>query len=251
MNVLHRLNDELLKQPFDAEPLFPATLSLEEGRQIAYTYARIENAIAVLSDLKENRSYIYYGGMAQMLGLAYQGEVKHINSIWEEDIFKRIHPDDLLGKHILELQFFSLLKNIPPVQRPHYHSVSRIRMQDNEGRYLAVFHRMFYIASEANGSVWLALCLYTFPTDSFRPESSENKIVHSPTGRIIQPDKSTSSAVLSEREKEILQLIAHGKTSKEIASSLSISIHTVNRHRQNILEKLRVKNSVEACRLIE
>lgn len=251
MNVLHRLNDELLKQPFDPNPPFPAMPSLEEGRQIARTYARIENAIAVLSDLKGNHSYIYYGGMADMLGLASQGEVKSIDSIWEEDIFKKIHPEDLLGKHILELQFFSLLKNIPPDQRPHYHSVSRIRMQDTEGRYLAVLHRMFYIASEANGSVWLALCLYTFPTDSSRPEPSENRIVHSLTGRIMQPDKRTSSALLSEREKEILQLIAHGKTSKEIASFLSISIHTVNRHRQNILEKLGVKNSVEACRIIE
>lgn len=251
MNVLHSLNEELLKQPFDTNPALPATLSLEEGRQIACMYARIENAIAVLSNLKENRSYIYYGGAAETLGLAVQGEIKTIDSIWEEDIFKRIHPDDLLGKHILELQFFSLLKNTPLTQRPHYHSVSRIRMQDNKRQYLSILHRMLYIASEANGSVWLALCLYTFPTDSSRPESSENRIVHSPTGRIIQPDNRPSSAVLSEREKEILQLIAHGKTSKEIASTLSISIHTVNRHRQNILEKLGVKNSIEACRVIE
>ena len=37
--------------------------------------------------------------------------------------------------------------------------------------------------------------------------------------------------------------------SKEIASTLSISINTVNRHRQNILEKLHVSNSIEACRI--
>jgi DNA-binding NarL/FixJ family response regulator len=37
--------------------------------------------------------------------------------------------------------------------------------------------------------------------------------------------------------------------SKEIASDLSISINTVNRHRQNILEKLHVDNSIEACRI--
>ncbi len=37
--------------------------------------------------------------------------------------------------------------------------------------------------------------------------------------------------------------------SKEIADLLSISIHTVNRHRQNILEKLHVSNAMEACRM--
>lgn len=37
--------------------------------------------------------------------------------------------------------------------------------------------------------------------------------------------------------------------SKDIARILSISINTVNRHRQNILEKLQVSNSIEACRV--
>ena len=38
--------------------------------------------------------------------------------------------------------------------------------------------------------------------------------------------------------------------SKDIAQTLSISINTVNRHRQNILEKLQVNNSIEACGLL-
>jgi DNA-binding NarL/FixJ family response regulator len=44
-------------------------------------------------------------------------------------------------------------------------------------------------------------------------------------------------------------MIQSGKRSKEIASSLFISINTVNRHRQNILEKMRVGNMTEACTL--
>ncbi|MBP7498932.1 MAG: response regulator transcription factor [Chryseobacterium sp.] len=42
-------------------------------------------------------------------------------------------------------------------------------------------------------------------------------------------------------------MIQDGKRSKEIAELLFISINTVNRHRQNILEKLRVGNMTEAC----
>ncbi len=37
--------------------------------------------------------------------------------------------------------------------------------------------------------------------------------------------------------------------SKEIAAALSISVNTVSRHRQEILGKLQVKNSIEACRV--
>ena len=44
--------------------------------------------------------------------------------------------------------------------------------------------------------------------------------------------------LLSSREKELLQLIAEGKTNKEIASLLNISHFTVETHRANILQKL-------------
>ena len=50
-------------------------------------------------------------------------------------------------------------------------------------------------------------------------------------------------------KRQILQLIDMGKTSHEIARELFISKNTVSRHRQNILEKLQVKNSIEACRI--
>lgn len=47
---------------------------------------------------------------------------------------------------------------------------------------------------------------------------------------------------LTEREKEIFRLIADGLQSEDIASELSISINTVNRHRENIKTKIGVKS---------
>jgi DNA-binding NarL/FixJ family response regulator len=54
--------------------------------------------------------------------------------------------------------------------------------------------------------------------------------------------------VLTPRELEILKLIAEAHTSKEIADQLFISIKTVDRHRQNILEKLGMRDRVELTR---
>lgn len=54
----------------------------------------------------------------------------------------------------------------------------------------------------------------------------------------IEP--SASSAFLSAREREVLQAIAEGKNTKEIAFQLKVSIKTVETHRQNIMEKLRI-----------
>jgi DNA-binding NarL/FixJ family response regulator len=54
--------------------------------------------------------------------------------------------------------------------------------------------------------------------------------------------------VLTPRELEVLKLIAEAHTSKEIADTLFISIKTVDRHRQNILEKLGMRDRVELTR---
>lgn len=53
---------------------------------------------------------------------------------------------------------------------------------------------------------------------------------------------------LTSREREVLKLIAEGHTSKEIASTLVISIKTVDRHRTNMLEKLGMHDRVDLTR---
>jgi len=50
---------------------------------------------------------------------------------------------------------------------------------------------------------------------------------------------------LTPREIEIVQLVAEGLSSGEIAAKLSLSTHTVNTHRKNIMRKLKVNNSSE------
>jgi DNA-binding NarL/FixJ family response regulator len=54
--------------------------------------------------------------------------------------------------------------------------------------------------------------------------------------------------VLTPRELEVLKLIAEAHTSREIADELVISIKTVDRHRQNILDKLGMRDRVELTR---
>ena len=51
--------------------------------------------------------------------------------------------------------------------------------------------------------------------------------------------------ILSEREKEVIRLLCHGKTNKEIASALFISKRTVEGHRDKISHKINAKHSME------
>ena len=51
--------------------------------------------------------------------------------------------------------------------------------------------------------------------------------------------------LLTEREKEVLQLLAHGKQNKEVAQVLNLSPHTVDSHRTNLMQKLDLHNTAE------
>jgi DNA-binding NarL/FixJ family response regulator len=53
---------------------------------------------------------------------------------------------------------------------------------------------------------------------------------------------------LSEREAEVLRLVAWGYTNKEVAAYLRISVKTVETHKANIMQKLDLKSRVEMVR---
>jgi len=96
-------------------------------------------------------------------------------------------------------------------------------------------------------------------TDALRKEKSctkmlEMAMVHQnsknkqPLGEAQAPVVQTNPSFVNEltrREREILQLISEGLSTKMIADRCFISIHTVETHRRHLLEKLKVKNSME------
>lgn len=240
MIIDSNLNNKLLSQSF--APAEQSYEWIEKCKMMAASYAIVENAVAVLSDLKEKVSYIYYGGIASLLEIGEKGGSATIPSIWENEVFKTIEPSDLEKRNLDELQFFHFMKSVPQAERSDYYLVTSIKMDTNKG-LIPINHRIFYLSSLGSDIVRLALCLYNVAPVYI----AESHICNTLTGKRILIDRNDFAHILSEREKEILRLIEQGKLSKEIAPLLTISIHTVNRHRQNILEKLHVQNSFEAC----
>jgi two-component system, NarL family, response regulator NreC len=57
-----------------------------------------------------------------------------------------------------------------------------------------------------------------------------------------------STNPLSDRERQVLQLVAEGKATKEIASLLNISVKTVESHRTNIMDKLNIHDTAGLVR---
>jgi DNA-binding NarL/FixJ family response regulator len=60
--------------------------------------------------------------------------------------------------------------------------------------------------------------------------------------RESQNGSSSSSSLLSPREREIVQLLAEGKTNKEVSVTLNISVKTAETHRHHIMQKLELRS---------
>ncbi|MFZ5953031.1 MAG: response regulator [Candidatus Rifleibacteriota bacterium] len=70
-------------------------------------------------------------------------------------------------------------------------------------------------------------------------------VVREFAGNKNEPVKNSAFMVLTAREREILQLLAEGKATKEIAAKLTISSKTVESHRKQIMDKLQIHSVAE------
>lgn len=238
MSCLKKLNQLLKSQSFNG-----GTIDVSQLLDYAKNISQIENVTVVVSDMLCGISRIFPGKFGIVLGVSNYVEE---NSIWEKAILNLMTEKQREEKYLAELRFFNFLRHVPRHARPDYYLVSKLRMKAATGDTIDVIHRMYYIYADDSETVTHALCLYGRPTFDF---IGKNRIVNSFTGLSEELTASGDSSILSRREKQVLTLIDSGKRSYEIADILSISKNTVSRHRQQILAKLQVKNSMEACRI--
>lgn len=236
------INKLYLSQPFTEKA---DTSKLEEALHIAEAYALAENAIVSMGDSIRNCSYCYFGGLADIIGLPASERRATIPSLYEDFIFNRTDPDDLIYRHAHELAYLHMTQKYAPEERRNYVLHDTIRLQDIAGKWRRIQHRMFSLAGTKDGSYWLNMCVYTIKNNS----QDTPKIVNTLTGESGVLTTNNYTKFLSSREISVLRLIDNGLQSKEIADQLFISVNTVHRHRQNILTKLKVGNAIEACKV--
>ncbi|BDD04375.1 response regulator transcription factor [Aureibacter tunicatorum] len=247
MDPISRLENEYSKETYDS--LRQRTLVLEECIAQMKSYVEIEHCVVVMSDLAEKNNHIFNGSFGDFLGLN-PSRYRVIDGIWEREIYEKIHPDDVFQRHLLELEFYNFLQSLPKTERLSYRTNCKLRAMGKDKMYQVISHKSFYLRMSENGSLWLDACVYNFSTSNQPFQGIEGRIINMKTGEFIDVDKFRNSTnMLSSREKEVLRLVGKGSLSKEISSELNISVNTVNRHRQNILQKLKVNNSMEAVKV--
>lgn len=209
--------------------------------QYAESLAEIEKSIVVVSDLKSGTSRIFPGAFSATLGL---GDYSSENSIWEKEILCRLPPEEMNAKYLGELRFYNALRRIPRSKRENHYLAAHLRMKDATDKLTDVLHRMYYRLEPGSDAIRFGICTYG-PLVLNLPAKSI--AIDAITGHWEELSPDIDKDILSAREKQVLTLIERGLTSHAIAEQLCISKNTVSRHRQEILKKLQVKNSTEAC----
>ena len=123
-------------------------------------------------------------------------------------------------------------------------SVVILSMHSDEGyvlRALKAGAKGYLLKDSVESDLIEAIKTVTQGKTFFSPEISK-MLVEDYVREIKSRGFEDSYELLTSREREILQLLAEGKTNKEIAGLLNLSVHTVESHRRNLHDKLRFHN---------
>jgi len=162
-----------------------------------------------------------------------------------------IHPDDIIHFTNNENHTMKFLWNLPKEKSMKYKVQGDYRFQKKNGEYVRILHQAVVCAQDPDGSPSSALGIHTnishlklhgTPVLSYIGFDGEPSFVDVKVDKLLVKFK----GVLSNREREVMNLLAKGKSYKEIANTLFISTETVRRHLANIYRKLKVKSKIEA-----
>jgi DNA-binding CsgD family transcriptional regulator len=205
----------------------------------------IENSAISIFDLYQQKHLFLSSRFETIFGYNISDAHKEGNEYFD----KKVHPDDFLTAMKIGNYFLKLAFALPAEEKKDYKLINDYRIINAEGKYIRVIEQFQALELDKHGNVWLALCVMDLSPNQDISLPLQNKVINFKMGELYHFPDSIKEVNLSKREKEILNLISDGLISKEIADNLFISIHTVNTHRQKILEKLDVSNSHEAIKI--
>ena len=176
----------------------------------------------------------------------YYYVTEYIEASQEIDIEKLVHPDDWEVVRRIDKKVWEFLNTLPEEEKLTYKYIYELRVLER-GKYVRMIYQMRILAFKEDNFLVMGII-------DIAPEQSANTSVRFQIKNCLTDEivpfaiESAADTLLTPREREVLALAKEGMFSKEISEKLNISIHTVNRHRQNILEKLQVDNIIEAMK---
>lgn len=201
---------------------------------------QINNTALTVFDLYQQKHIYNSYNLSELFGY----EVDKIDNDYYNS---RVHPDDLYLLTRTGVLALKYAYQLPVEDRKNFKLQNEYRVLNSKNQYVRVVEQFQALELDPKGNFWLALTLLDISPNQETYNGIRSQWIDLKDGstKVIEHNIKNDT-VLSNRESQVLSFIKSGLLSKEISDKLSISLHTVNTHRQNILKKLGANNSLEA-----
>ncbi|MEI6141455.1 MAG: LuxR C-terminal-related transcriptional regulator [Mariniphaga sp.] len=243
--VIHTFLELLNTQKFVQEDLDYSVL--DKHRPFLQTLATIGKSGISVFDIFKKEHVFYSPNFGQLLGF----DLKLIEEKGQVFMDEKIHPDDFIQLMEMGVSILKLYLKFSIDEKTNYKLINEYRILNSNNDYIRVIEQHQILELDKYGNVWLSMSVIDISPNQKIEDGFKSQLFDFRTGRLIpfkdekKRDKNISKT-LSKREIQILKMVKDGLLSKEISDNLDISLHTVNTHRQRVLEKLGANNSMEA-----
>jgi len=218
---------------------------LDKHIKVLETLANIGNSGTGIFDFSKRQIIYYSPNFGSLLG--YRSS--DYQELGQYFFAAKIHPEDALRLSKVGLAILKIMNNLSEYEKLDYKHVFEYRMLNAENNYVRLVEQYQVLELDPHGQLWLMLTIVDLSPNQDVSEPSKSQLMNFKTGKMIPIEPTHDLQLeLTKRELEILRLVKSGLLSKEISDKLSISVHTVNTHRQRVLEKLQANNSIEAVK---
>lgn len=172
-----------------------------------------------------------------------------------ENIINLIHPEDRPHALAFVMKAFSILFSLPKEQRSECNISIFCRIRECTGDYIWSVLQYPALRFDDQGNFLFGMALYSNVNHLMKPGQQPmltflNAFDHKQqqfTCFLPQQENGIELELpyITNRQKQIINLLAQGRPSKEIAHILKISKNTVDNHRQRLLKKFNVSSSAE------
>lgn len=227
-------------------PVKPAGYYFEKAKLISGIINHLPVGVYIL-DYRAGKYLFISTNCEQILGYTHKEIMKNGQQWWVKN---NLHPDDLaIYSSDIFLRFLAHTRSFPKEELPNIRFSINYRCKRKDGVYIHALQQYYVLDTDDNGYP-----LVTFGTlADITAHKTDTKMVmsvsryHKKTGfSVIATDSFPHCKVqITKRESDVIRHLVKGNSSKQIADKLHLSLHTVNAHRRNILQKTNCKNTAE------
>jgi DNA-binding CsgD family transcriptional regulator/PAS domain-containing protein len=209
--------------------------------------ADISNTGISVFDLYKKEHIFYSPNFCEILG--YNRD--EIIEKGQQFLDSKIHPGDYIDLMKAGVTLLKLFFKFTREEKANFKLINEYRILNAENKFIRILEQHQVLEFDKYGNLWLSLSTIDVSPNQDIDGCIKSQLLNFKKGKIVDflDEPRTHEPVgvqLSLREVQILQMVKDGYLSKEISGKLAISVHTVNTHRQRLLEKLGANNSMEA-----